>query len=122
MTWQQFVADYGQIITTVAFFAAIAFIILYTVLAAWWRSSLGRSIVALDAAVALTVAPSVLHFLFGVTSLQSETFAYFTLGAFTCIPLIIVWRGWMLWRLQVGSRKGPTALSAEAEKRAEEAL
>lgn len=121
MTWQHFVAVYGEIVTLSAFFSAVAFVALYSILAAWWRTALGRSIVALDTAVAMTVAPSVLHFLFGVTSLKSETFAYFTLAAFSAIPLIIVWRGWMLWRLQVNGRQPhreqSAPLSAEAERR-----
>jgi hypothetical protein len=105
VTWQRFVGDYGEVITLASFFAAVGFVALYSVLAPWWKTPLGRSIVALDTAVAMTVAPSVLHFVFGVTSLKSETFAFFTLGAFTMIPIIIVWRGWLLWRLQTGVRK-----------------
>ena len=117
MTWQRFVADYGEIVTLAAFFAAVGFVTLYTYLAPWYKSSLGRSIVALDSALALTVLPSVLHFLFGVSVLESKPFAIFALSSFTTIPLIIVWRGYLLWRIQVGVRRAEAdAMSAEAER------
>lgn len=117
MTWQRFVADYGEIVTLAAFFSAIGFIALYSFVAPWYKSTLGRSIVALDTAVALTVFPSVLHFLFGVTSLQSEAFAFFTLAAFSAIPIIIIWRGWLLWQLQTGSAHGKPGPLAEEDER-----
>lgn len=86
----------------ITFFASIGFIVLYTILAPWWRSPLGRNLVAFDAALSLTLLPSVVHHTFGVNSALSPAFAWFTVGAFAAVPLVIVWRAWILLRVQVG--------------------
>jgi len=86
----------------ITFFASIGFIVLYTVLAKWWLSPLGRNLVAFDSALSLTLLPSVVHHTFGVSSALSPAFAWFNVGAFAAVPLVIVWRAWILLRVQVG--------------------
>ena len=87
--------------TIVTFCTSIAFIAIYTLLAPWWQSMIGRSIVALDAALSLTLLPSVIHHLFGATSAESTFFAWFTLTAFAMVPCVIVWRAVILIRIQL---------------------
>lgn len=86
--------------TIVAFCAAVAFIALYSAIAPWWRSPLGRNLVALDASISLTLLPSVLHHALGVSSADTPAFAWFTVLAFGFVPVVIVWRAWILCRIQ----------------------
>lgn len=89
--------------TMVAFFAAVAFIILYSAIAPWWRSPLGRNVVALDASISLTLLPSVIHHTFGVSTALDPIFTWFTVAAFAAVPLVIAWRAWILCRIQFGA-------------------
>lgn len=94
--------------TIVAFFAAVAFIALYTAIAPWWRSPLGRNLVALDGSISLTLLPSVLHHALGVSSADTPAFAWFTVCAFALVPCVIAWRAWILCRIQFGPKGDPT--------------
>jgi len=78
--------------TLAAFFAGLLFIAVYSVLAPWWRYSIGRSIVALDTAITLVLLPGVLHILFGVNNLAGHFWTWFALVTFGSVPLIILWR------------------------------
>lgn len=86
----------------ITFCASVGFIVLYTLVARWWRSALGRNLVAFDSALSLTLLPAVLHHAFGVSSALSEPFAWFTLAAFAAVPCVIVWRAVILLRAQLG--------------------
>jgi hypothetical protein len=90
------------IITVVAFCTTVAFIVLYSIVAKWWENTLGRCIVALDASVALTLLPSVVHHWLGVSSADTPFFAWFSLVSFAAVPLVVAWRGWILLRIQFG--------------------
>lgn len=103
--------------TIVAFCAAVAFIVLYSVIAPWWRSPLGRNVVALDASISLTLLPGVVHHFFGVSTALDPYFAWFTVLAFGAVPLVIAWRAWILCRIQFGATGGdrPADVLAPAE-------
>lgn len=91
----------------VTFVCSLAFIVLYSVLAPWWRYSIGRSIVALDGALSLTLLPSVVHHMFGFRSAADPFFAWFTVGAFALVPCVIVWRAVIIVRMQRTGVKDP---------------
>lgn len=94
-----------QSITTalvvITFFTSVAFVLLYTVIAPWWRSPLGRNLIAFDSALSLTLLPSVIHHITGTSSAESPFFAWFTVGAFAAVPCVIVWRAVILIRTQL---------------------
>jgi hypothetical protein len=85
----------------VTFCASLAFIVLYSLVAPWWRSALGRNLVAFDATLALTLLPSVIHHAFGATSAESTFFAWFTITAFALVPCVITWRAVIMVRMQL---------------------
>lgn len=84
----------------VTFCASLAFIALYTAVAPWWRSPLGRNLVAFDASLSLTLLPAVVHHAFGFRSAEDVVFAWFTVVAFALVPCVIVWRAVILLRMQ----------------------
>jgi hypothetical protein len=49
-----------------AFWSAVGFILIYSLLSPWWRNPIGRMIVRLDASVALALASGIMVHEFGV--------------------------------------------------------
>lgn len=94
-------------IIVITFVASLAFVALYSAVARWWLSPWGRNIVALDSALALTLLPSVIHHTFGVNTVDSPFFAWFTLGSFALVPVVIVWRMAILLGRQLRRRPSP---------------
>jgi hypothetical protein len=81
-----------------AFYAAVGFIVLYSLLAPWYRSPMGRMIVALDFAIVLTLLPEILLRDFGAAlSLQAVT--RLTAAGIGIVVVTIVSRAWLLGRL-----------------------
>lgn len=100
----------GEVIAT--FICSLLFIVLYSVVAPWWRYPLGRNLVAFDAALSLTLLPSVVHHTFGVSSALSAPFAWFTLVSFATVPCVIVWRAVIMLRMQLGQHQDPQGSAA----------
>lgn len=100
MSQAQFVADATRDVVVVAFLASLMFIVVYTVLAPWWRSSIGRALIVMDASLALTLAPSSLHQLTGLTIVASPGFAWYYLGSLTLVAASTIWRTWIIYRAQ----------------------
>ena len=100
MTQAQFLADASRLVIQAAFWSSLAFIAWYSMWAPWYRSPIGRAIVALDGAVALAMFPSVLGLTFGMSVAGSDAFAWLTVCAFACIPVITCWRMVIVYRLQ----------------------
>lgn len=100
MTQAQFLADASRWVIQAAFWSSLAFIAWYSAWAPWYRSSIGRAIVALDTAVALATFPAVLGLIFGVHLIASAFFSWLTVCAFGCIPVITCWRMVIVYRVQ----------------------
>lgn len=88
-----------------AFIASIAFLTVYIALARGWRSEIGRTLLTLDAGLTLSLAPSVLHRLFGL-SLLSLTFAWYYFGSITIVGTATWWRVWFVIKVQWRGRRG----------------
>lgn len=104
MTGIQWFSFYVEI--PAAWYAAALFVAVYTMMAPWWRNPLGRTMVALDGAIVLTLGPHMLRLWFGVSEM-SAGYAYFELCAFLVVPLAISWRIWVLVRIHRGKRLFP---------------
>jgi hypothetical protein len=100
--WAEWGAEVAPYVAEAAFFSAVAFIAAYTILAKWWQTSLGITIVLLDLMIAVTLFPDILSSLFGVSVAGSEAFTFTTLGAIAAVPVIIAWRFAILLRAQLG--------------------
>lgn len=98
---QSITAD--EVVTT--FFTSVAFIVVYTVFARWWRSAFGRSMVAFDAALSLALLPSVVHHITGTSSVESAPFAWFTVASLGAVPCVIAWRTVIVVRAQLNRQK-----------------
>lgn len=69
-----------------------AFIAYYSYAAAWWKNPIGRTIVAKDIALILVLVPSILSIFFQFNRLTSHIAAWFDMGSFAMVPVIMCWR------------------------------
>jgi len=74
-----------------------AFIAYYSRVAAWWRNPIGRTIVYKDVALILVLIPSILSIFLHFNRLSSHIAAWFDVGSFALVPVIMVWRI-VVWR------------------------
>ena len=77
----------------VASVAAIAaFIGCYSRWARWWSNPIGRTIVLKDIALVLVLIPSILSIFIDFNRLTSHIAAWFDIGSFALVPVIMCWR------------------------------
>ena len=116
MTQAQFVADATRDVVVAAFLASVLFVVVYTAMAPWWRTSIGRALVAMDAGLALTLAPSSLHMIFGLTVTASAGFGWYYLASLPLVAGSTLWRTWIIYRAQRPRRVKADLDPAAAEK------
>lgn len=87
----------GEFLIYVSFASSIIFLTLYTLWYRWWRWTVGRMIALLDLGVAITLLPSVTHFLFGFNS-RSTIWQIIALSGLVIVPTIIISRTVWLWK------------------------
>jgi hypothetical protein len=96
MTWQQLTLNLAKIEVPAIFWAGIAFVLLYTILAPWWKNSFGRALVAMDLAVSAALFPAVLSTEFGVQMFSAEFIAWLEVAAFSVVFVVIMSRMYLL--------------------------
>lgn len=99
MTQAQLVMELTNDAVIASFAASVLFVATYTALARWWRSEVGRALVALDTGLALTLAPLVLHRLSGL-NVSSLGFAWYYFGSLTLVAGATLWRTVIVVRTQ----------------------
>ena len=70
----------------------LAFIGYYSRAAKWWKNAIGRTIVCKDIALILVLVPSILSIFWHWNRLTSHIAAWFDVGAFAMVPVIMIWR------------------------------
>lgn len=87
-----------DVLIRAAFYSALGFIVLYSLLAPWYRSPMGRMIVALDFAIVLTLLPGILMQDFGA-DLPVQVTLRLTAAGIGIVVITIISRAWLLGRL-----------------------
>ncbi len=88
----------GFKVTEVASLVSIvAFAAYYSSVAKWWRNPVGRTIVFKDLALILVLLPSVLSIFLHFNRLTSYVAAWFDVGSFALVPVLMTWRIFV-WR------------------------
>lgn len=94
-------------IVLVADVAALAvFVAVYTKLAPWWRSPIGRTLVIKDVLLVLAFTPTILSLFFRFSRLTSLAAAWVDVGLFALIAAVVAWRTVIWWRIHHGSADG----------------
>jgi predicted lysophospholipase L1 biosynthesis ABC-type transport system permease subunit len=115
VTQAQFLAGATRWALVAAFAASVLFIVVYTAMAPWWRTQIGRALVTMDAGLALALGPSAAHFTFGLQITESVAFAWYFLASLSLVAGSTLWRTWIIYRAQ-RPRKGPGPEPAAAER------
>ena len=85
-----------------------AFILCYSRWAAWWSNPIGRTIVYKDISLILVLLPSILSIFLSFNRLTSHIAAWFDVGAFALVPVIMIWRVFVFRKIhRDGSGEGP---------------
>lgn len=80
-------------ITEIASVVTIAaFIACYSLWAPWHRNPIGRTIVFKDIALILILIPSILSIFVNFNRLTSHIAAWFDVGSFALVPILMCWR------------------------------
>jgi hypothetical protein len=99
MTQLQFLADAGDDAVFAAFAGSLAFLAVYILLARGYRSPLGRALIRLDTGLVLTLGPSVIHRLFGL-SLASIGYSWYFVASIALVACATWERAWFVVKAQ----------------------
>jgi uncharacterized BrkB/YihY/UPF0761 family membrane protein len=87
------VVEVASVVTIAAFIAC------YSRWAPWHRNPIGRTIVLKDVALMLVLIPSILSIFINFNRLTSHIAAWFDVGSFALVPIIMVWRIFVFRRI-----------------------
>lgn len=104
MTQLQLVTDLGNDVIFAAWAGSVAFLAVYLLLARGWLSEVGRALIMMDGGLALALAPSVLHRLFGLP-VTSVGFAWYVVGSLALVAAATWWRTWWVIKVQLRGRR-----------------
>jgi hypothetical protein len=91
----QLAARYG---VEAIFYSALGFIAVVSLFWPWWKTQLGWTFAAKSAALALATLPAMVHVWVGGAT--PAWLAWLGVAALWAVPPILVWRAWVLWRVQ----------------------
>ena len=104
MTQFQFLTDWIQDAIFAGFLAAALFPFV-GIYFPWWRHEFGWNLIAFDLAIGIALLPAFLHRVFGVP-VTGLVYTYVVAIALTSIPVILIWRAYVLYREQkAGARE-----------------
>ena len=78
------------------FVSLIAWIVLYSFLAAWWRHPIGRTLVAKTALIAALLIPSILSLFFHLSRMDSYVVGWADAGLIVLVSPVMWWRS-VVW-------------------------
>ena len=81
-----------KVVEVASVVAIAAFVACYSRWAAWARNPIGRTIVYKDLALILVLVPSILSIFWHWNRLTSHIAAWFDVGAFALVPILMCWR------------------------------
>jgi len=93
--------------------AIIAFVVIYTRLAPWWKNVIGRSIVSFDILLGMAFVPSAISLFWHLNRLTSRIAAWVDIGIFALIAGAMVWRSVQWVRIHRNSSKEELPESTE---------
>jgi hypothetical protein len=95
-----------KVVEVASVVAIVVFIVCYSRWAAWLRNPIGRTIVLKDIALVLVLIPSILSIFVDFNRLTSHIAAWFDIGSFALVPVIMVWRTFVFWKIHKAGKQG----------------
>jgi hypothetical protein len=91
----------GQAVVMFAFCSAVLFMAGYTLLAKWWKSTIGWARISLDFGIAMALSPAFLHMAFGIHVDGSPLFAWYDIAAIAFVGFVSLWNLAIVIRAQL---------------------
>lgn len=112
-------AEYSKIAVEAIFYSSLGFVAVVSLFWPWWKSQLGWTIAAKSLALGLAVFPAMLIYWFGHDVFtDSPWLKWASVTMLYLIPPILIWRAFILFRIQQRSRaleEGEMALHRHRE-------
>ena len=104
MTQDQVILLAFKVTEIAAVVTIVAFTAFYSRWAAWWRNPVGRTIVYEGMAIVLVLIPSILSIFLQFNRLTSHIAAWFDVGSFSLVPVIMIWRIFVFGKIHKAGR------------------
>jgi hypothetical protein len=92
VTQDQWIILAFKIATISGFVALVAWIVVYTRLAAWWKNPVGRTLVAKSALIAALLVPTALSLFFNLNRLDSRIAGWIDVALLGLVTPVMWWR------------------------------
>lgn len=99
MTQQSWLVLALKIALVSGFCSLAGWVALYSVLAAWWRTAIGWTLVIKTALVAAMFIPSILALFFHLSARASYVAGWVDVGLIGAVTPVMCWRSAVWWRL-----------------------
>lgn len=86
------------------FCSLAAWVVLYSVLAPWWKNPIGRTLVAKTALIAALFVPSILGLFFHLGRQDSYIVGWIDVGLIGLVTPVMLWRSAVWWKLHRAGR------------------
>lgn len=81
------------------FWASVAFIVVYTIVAKWWHTRIGWARISLDFAMVMVLGPAILAYYF--PQLNGAPITWCEIGGFFVAAAVILWNTELVVRTQI---------------------
>lgn len=110
MSQEQLILLAFKVVEVASVVTIAAFVACYSRWARWWGNPIGRTLVFKDIALVLVLIPSILSIFIDFSRFTSRIAGWFDVGAFALVPVIMVWRTWVFWKIhKAGQLRQATA-------------
>jgi len=99
MTQEQILILAFKIVEVASVVTIAAFVACYSKWARWWANAIGRTLVFKDIALVLVLVPSILSIFIDFSRFTSRIAGWFDVAAFALVPVIMLWRTWVFWKI-----------------------
>jgi hypothetical protein len=102
-------ADFATATVVAAFAAPLLLIIVYSAVAPWWKSRVGRTLVTVKAAISLALLPPFAHRITSPAAVPGPAFTWFQAATWGVLAAVITR---MSWVIVITQRRGGTGTKA----------
>jgi hypothetical protein len=113
----QALADWLSAAIAGVFFSALLLPVVTAMYWRWWQTELGVNLMAFDILLAAAVSPRAVYLVFGVTPSRAA-YLWLSCIVLTLIIPAVIWRAWLLWTLQRGTRSHNPVTAVRAWRKA----
>lgn len=93
----------GSVVLVICAVLSMTFVVVYHYSAVWWRSEVGKHLMAIASSETAILTTQSIRLIIGE---DTSWFSFIRLVVFLSFPVTLIWRLWILWKLQIRPRRG----------------